>query len=56
MNDISASRKSVSEKITNLSKTYMTQIQEEEERILKIVERRLEKALGFIDQAVGEEG
>lgn len=56
INDISASRKSVGEKITNLSNTYMTQIQEEEDRILKIIERRLEKALGFIDQAVGEEG
>lgn len=56
ISDIGASRKSVGDKITNLSSTYMTQIQEEEERLLKIIERRLEKALGFIDQAVGEEG
>ena len=56
LNDIATTRKSVSEKIQNLTDMYMRQIEEEEERILKIIERRLDKALGFIDQAVGEDG
>lgn len=56
LNDITGTRKGVSEKIQNLTDMYLRQIEEEEERILKIIERRLEKALGFIDQAVGEDG
>jgi hypothetical protein len=53
MRDISLTRKGVGEKIQNLSDMYLQQIEEEENRILKIIDRRLEKALGFIDQAVG---
>lgn len=56
LNEIETTRKSVSEKIQNLADMYMKQIEEEEERILRIIERRLDKALGFIDQAVGEDG
>lgn len=55
MADIANSRKNVGEKIQHLSNTYMLQVEEEEDRILKIIERRLEKALGFIDQAMGGE-
>ena len=55
MNDITTNRKGVSDKIKGLSEKYLLQIEEEEERILKIIERRLEKALGFIEQAVGGE-
>lgn len=55
LNDISTTRKSVEEKIQHLSQMYAQQIEDEEERILKIIDRRLEKALGFIDQAVGGE-
>jgi hypothetical protein len=55
MNEITITRKSVGEKIQSLSQKYLQQIDEEEERILSIIERRLEKALSFIDQAVGED-
>lgn len=55
MNEITTTRKGVGEKIRSLADTYLQQIAEEEERILGIIERRLEKALGFIDQAVGED-
>lgn len=55
LTDITNTRKSVSEKIQSLCDMYVKQVEEEEERILRIIERRLEKALGFIEQAVGEE-
>ena len=55
LTDITNTRKSVSEKIQGLCDMYVKQVEEEEERILRIIERRLEKALGFIEQAVKEE-
>lgn len=54
MSEISSSKKAVEGKIQNLADMYLQQIEEEEERILKIIERRLDKALGFINQATGE--
>lgn len=52
--EIVAARKSVAAKISHLSNLYMRQIEEEEARILKMIERRLEKAIELIDSAVGK--
>jgi DNA-directed RNA polymerase subunit F len=53
--EIAAARKSVSAKISHLSNLYMRQIEEEEARILKMIERRLEKAIQLIETAVGRD-
>ena len=52
VSEIAAARKSVAAKISHLSNLYLRQIEEEEARILKMIERRLEKAIQLIDSAL----
>lgn len=56
VDEIAGTCKSVSAKITYLSGSFTQQIQDQENKVLKVVNGRLERAKQLIQDAAGEEG